>query len=402
MSGVRSKENEDAKRLKIALLSHLDLNLYLFRLSWMKALIKQDCDVYAVIPKGDYDGKIAKEGIKVINYSIDRGGLNPFKELKTIYDLYRIFKKEHFDLIHAFTIKPNTYGAVAGKLARIPIILNHVTGLGYIHIINNLKARILRFLSNRLYRLSFNIAKKVIFQNPDDLDQLSNLFDSRKALVIKGTGVNTNYFSPENVDLKGVKIIKDEIGVDNGKLVITMIARLYWSKGIKELVKAARMLSKKYNNLVFLIVGWIDKGNPDAISKEFVSEASNEFIKFTGKRGDIREMLYLTDIYVLPSYREGMPRTVLEAMAMEKPIVTTNAPGCRETVENGVNGLLVPIKNSKILAEAIEKLIVDENLRARMGKASREKVIKEFSNEIVIDKILNLYDTLLSGKINAN
>lgn len=365
----------------------------------MKALVKEGYDVYAVIPKGDYNGKIAKEGIKVINYPINRGGLNPLKELKTIYNLYRIFKKEHFDLIHAFTIKPNIYGAVAGKLAGTPIILNHVTGLGYIYTINNFKTRILKFLSNRLYRLSFKIAKKVIFQNPDDFVQLSNLFDNGKALVIKGTGVDTNYFSLENVDLKKVKIIKDEIGIGNDKLVITMIARLRWSKGIKELVNAANILSKKYKNLVFLTVGWIDKGNPDAISKEFIKKTSNEFIKFIGKRDDIREILYLTDIYVLPSsYREGMPRTVLEAMAMEKPIVTTNAPGCKETVEDGVNGLLVPVKNSKVLAKTIEKLIIDENLRARMGKASREKVIKEFSNEIVIDKILKLYNKLLPGK----
>lgn len=390
------------KGLKIAFLSHLDLNLYLFRLSWMKALIKEDSDVYAVIPKGDYNGKIAKEGITVMNYPIDRGGLNPFRELKTIYSLYRIFKKEHFNLIHAFTIKPNIYGAVAGKLAGIPIILNHVEGLGYIYTINNFKTRILKFLSNRLYRLSFKIAKKVIFQNPDDFVQLSNLFDNGKALIIKGTGVDTNYFSLGNVDLKKVKIIKDEIGIDNDKLVITMIARLYWSKGIKELVQTANMLSKKYCNLVFLIIGWIDKGNPDAISQEFIKETGNEFIKFTGKRDDIREILYLTDIYVLPSYREGMPRTVLEAMAMEKAIVTTNAPGCKETVENGVNGLLVPIKNSKVLAEAIEKLITDENLRARMGKTSREKAIKEFSNEIVIDKILKLYKKLCQGAIDAN
>lgn len=386
---------------KVAFLSHLDLNLYLFRLSWMKALMRRGFEVYAVVPRGDYADKLTAQSIKVIPYPIDRESLNPLKEIKIIYSLYKIFKKERFDLIHTFTIKPNIYGTIAGKLAGVPIIINTVTGLGYIYTIDNAMTKLLRIVLNLLYRICFKFAKKVIFQNTDDLCRLRNFLDSdNKALVIKGTGIDTVYFSPEEVDEKQVKHIKDEFGLD-GKLVITMIARLYWSKGVKEFIEAANELLKENKNLIFLIIGWIDEGNPDAISEEFIQTNQNTFIKFLRKREDIREILYHTDVYVLPSYREGLPRTILEAMCMEKPIVTTNVPGCREVVENGINGFLVPAKNSKSLASAIEKLILDKEIREKMGRAGREKVIKEFSSEIIVDKIIKLYEVLSYEKANS-
>ena len=380
---------------KIAFLSQSDLNLYLFRLSWMKDLVRKGFDVYAIIPYGKYAHKLEKEGIKVIQYNIKKNSFNPLNEVKTIYELYKIFKKENFDILQSFILKPNIYGAIAGWLAGIRIIINLVEGLGYIYTVNNTKTKILRPLINSLYRLAFRIAKRVIFFNPNDLNSLRLFLDKDKVVIIKGTGVDTVYFSCDNVDLERIKAIRDELRIDDNKLVITMIARLYWSKGIKEFVEAANMLHKKHRNLVFLIVGWIDKNNPDAITEGFIKKATNEFVKFIGKREDIREILYVTDIYVLPSYREGLPRTVLEAMAMEKPIVTTDAPGCKETVENGVNGFLIPIKNSKALARAIEKLILNKDLRKKMGRASREKVIKEFSSEIVVSQVLRLYKDLL-------
>ncbi|HEC92726.1 MAG TPA: glycosyltransferase family 1 protein [Candidatus Atribacteria bacterium] len=381
--------------MKVAFLSQSDLNLYLFRLSWMKALIREGLQVYAICPKGDYTNRLKKEGVGVIHYNIKKNSFNPLNEVKTIYELYKIFKKENFDILQSFILKPNIYGAIAGRLADIPIIINTVTGLGYVYTVNSSKARLLKLLSKVLYKLSFKIARKVIFQNSDDFNDLNGLLDKNKALIMKGTGVDITYFSHKNVDLGRIKAIKDELKIENDKLVITMIARLYWSKGIKEFVEAANMLHKKHRNLVFLIIGWIDKGNPDAITEGFIKKATNEFVKFIGKREDIREILYVTDIYVLPSYREGMPRTVLEAMAMEKPIVTTDAPGCREAVENGVNGFLIPIKNSKALAEAIEKLILNKDLRKKMGRASREKVVKEFSDEVIVHKVLQLYEDIL-------
>ena len=355
--------------------------------------MKEGYDVYAIVPVGRYIDELKSEGIKVINYYLKRESLNPIREAKTLWQLYRIFKNYRFDIIHTFTIKPNIYGSIIGKLVGIPIIICHVTGLGYIHTLNNLRARLLRILSNLLQMVSFKIANKIIFQNSDDFNKLSFLLDKYKALIIKGTGVDINYFSLNNTDLERVKIIKNDMGLNN-KLIITFIARLYMSKGIKELIEAANTLNKKFKDIIFLIIGWIDKGNPDAISEKFIEESKSSFIKFIGKRQDIREILYVTDIYTLPSYREGLPRTILEAMSMEKPVITTKVPGCRETVIDGINGLLVSAKDSKSLAGAIEKLISDKELREKMGKAGREKVIKEFSNEIITGKILKLYEEL--------
>lgn len=381
--------------MKVAYLSHLDLNLYLFRLSWMKALIEEGYEVYAITPKGRFFNEFYKYNIKPIEYKIYRGGLNPLKEFMTLLTLYRIFNKKKFDILHAFTIKPNIYGALAGKLARIPIIINHVTGLGYVYTDNSVKAKILRIITSFLYRVSFKIAKKVIFQNPDDAKDLKNLLRKEKSVMIKGTGVDVNYFSSNNANEAKAYKLKKELSIKENTIVITLIGRLLLHKGIKEVDEAACLLTKKYSNLLFLIVGGMDKGNPSSVTESFIQEScNNPSIRFLGERDDIKEILMHTNIYTLPSYREGTPRTVLEAMAMGKPIVTSDAPGCRQTVENGVNGFLVPVGNSHALASALEKLILDKNLREKMGRVSRIKVVREFSDEVVVKKILSLYREL--------
>lgn len=385
--------------MKIAYLSHLDLNLFRFRLSWMKALIREGHQVYVVVPKGDYFEKFLDHGIKALPYKINRGGLNPFAELATISNLYRILKREKFDLLHTFTIKPNIYGAISGKLAAIPIIVNHVTGLGYIYTENSFKVKVLRFICAVLYGLSFKLAKRVIFQNPDDLGALKGLVDLHKAVIVKGTGVSASDFSPEHVAASEINKLREELHLNENTVVITLIARLLWHKGIREFVEAANLLSQQYTHLLFLVVGWIDKGNPSAITEAFMREAQrNPAIRFLGGRDDIKEILAVTDIYVLPSYREGTPTTVLEAMAMGKPIITTDAPGCSQTVEDGVTGFLIPLKDSGSLCSATEKLIKDKALRGKMGKAGREKVIREFSDDVVIDQILNLYHNVTHEK----
>jgi len=378
--------------MRIAYLAHLDLNLYLFRLSWMKALIKEGYEVYAISPKGKVFDKFYKYGIIPIEYKIYRGQLNPLNDCKTLLQLYRIFKRKKVNIIHTFALKPNIYGTLAGKLAGIPIIINHVTGLGYVYTDNSLKTRILRAICSLLYRISFKIAKKVIFQNPDDANDLKNILDKNKSIVIEGTGVDVNLFSSHNTSEAQIDKLRKELAINSKTIVITLVARLLIHKGIKEFVKAANYLTHKYTNLLILIVGGVDKGNPSTIEESFIKEScKNSYIRFLGEREDIREILNITDIYTLPSYREGIPRTVLEAMAMSKPIVTTNAPGCRQTVEHGVNGFLVPTKNSYLLASALEKLILNKNLREKMGRASRQKVEREFSDEVVVKKVLSLY-----------
>ena len=176
--------------------------------------------------------------------------------------------------------------------------------------------------------------------------------------------------------------------------MVTMVSRLSLHKGVVEFVESADILLKKYENLLFLIVGWVDEGNPAAVTSDFIKNISDKRIKFLGQRSDIREILYLTDIFVLPSYREGTPLSILEAMAMEKPVVTTSAPGCREVVRDGINGFVVPLKDSFGLAVAIEKLFLDKPLRLKMGEAGRKIAQSEFSEQEAIMKTCKLIKDL--------
>ncbi len=389
------------KKLKIAFLSHLDLNLYLFRLSWMKALLAEGHEVYAIVPAGKYFSRFEEHGIRTVKYDMDRRSANPFDGIATIFRLYRVMSRLKCDILHSFMIKPNIYGSIAGKLAGVPTIINHVTGLGYIYTEKSIKAALLKILVLFLYWIAFKIAKKIIFQNPDDLAEMSHLIKGEKAMIIKGTGIDVEYFSPGNVPASRADQLKDELKLPQDKLVITLIGRLLRHKGIRELIDAAGLLSERYDNLLFLIIGWKDEGNPAVVGDDLIeSTKHNGNIRFLGERDDIREILSVSDIYVLPSYREGTPRTVLEAMAMSKPIITTDVPGCRQTVRDGVNGLLVPARDARALKKALERLIDDRELRHAMGRKSREKVVREFSDTIVIKEVMKVY-AQLSGSAGS-
>ncbi len=382
------------KKIKIAYLSHLDLNLYLFRLAYMQEMVRQGHDVYAVAPGGEFLDKIREAGIKVLSYNVQRPSLNIFSNIFTLIQLFRIFKREKFDIIVTFMHKPNILGTFAGKLAGAPVIVNYITGLGFAYTENKAKAFIARFFINFLYSLSFRISQKVIFLNQDDLLTFSGILEREKALIIK-EGVDLNKFSQGKVLEDQTDKLCSDLGIRKGRdIVVTMVSRLSLHKGVVEFVESADILLKKYENLLFLIVGWVDEGNPAAVTSDFIKNISDKRIKFLGQRSDIREILYLTDIFVLPSYREGTPLSILEAMAMEKPVVTTSAPGCREVVRDGINGFVVPLKDSFGLSVAIEKLFLDKPLRLKMGEAGRKIAQSEFSEQEAIMKTCKLIKDL--------
>jgi len=387
--------------LKISLVSNTDFNLYNFRRGIIEALLEKGYKVYIVCPYGEYVEKLKNKGIKYSPIDVDRKGTNPIEDLKLLWQLYRIFKREKFDVVHNFTIKPNIYGNIAAKLAKIPIIRNSVTGLGYVFTGKGLKNNILKRIVVSLYKIAFKFSNKVIFQNMDDLELFKKykIIDKNRSVLIKSSGVNTEKFSLQNVDKAGIEKLYDELGISQHcpSAIVTLIARLIWHKGIREFVEAAKILKRKYPDVLFLLVGPIDTGNPAAVSKDYMEEAEKGgVVKYIGKRDDIREILYISDVVTLPSYyREGIPRVLLEAMSMEKPIVTTNTIGCREVVEEGKNGFLVPVKDSIALADAIERLINDEELRIKFGKYGREKVLREFDERIVVKKTMQVYEEIL-------
>ncbi|OHD94229.1 MAG: hypothetical protein A2552_08660 [Sulfuricurvum sp. RIFOXYD2_FULL_44_160] len=374
-------------------LSHLDLNLYLFRVPIMKELLKRGYKVYAICPKGDKNQALRDIGCDVINYDIDRKGLNPFSEKQSIDNIYYAIKDLHLDVLHTFTAKPNIYGTYAAKKAGIPIILNLVEGLGSFYVKNTLKNILIRTVMERLYKRAFQLSQGCVFVNSDDPSYMTRkkIIQKEKVKIIKSVGVNTQKFSMQNYSDEEIASIKETNNL-TGKLVVLMVARAIWDKGIREYYTSATVLKQKYPYVEFLLVGGTDEGNHSCASEEFLNSGDVEWL---GHRDDIAELTAACDIYVLPSYLEGLPATLMEATSMAKPIVTTNTVGCRDVVDNGVNGFLVPVKDTNELIEKIESLIKDQDLRIKMGQKGREKALCEFDVNKVVQHYMEYYETFI-------
>lgn len=358
-------------------LSHLDYNLWLFRMPIMQELVKQGHTVYAICPNGEVSGEFAKHNIIHVHYDIERSSLNPLKEIRSIRNIYDVIVPLKLDVLHTFTAKPNIYGTIAGRLAKVPRIINLVEGLGSFYLENDLKSRIVRYLIEALYRQTFKLSNTVMFVNQDDPAYLidKGVIQPQKVFIIKGVGIDTAEWKPLPKEDEWVRV--------------TMIGRALKHKGTLEFIEAASKLSDTYPDVSFQFVGAPDEGNSSSISEEFMR--AQTAIHYLGHQNNICHILSQSDIFVLPSYREGLPRTSMEALSMELPIITTDVVGCRETVENGVNGFIIPPKDSLALAEAIEHLLKDENLRQKMGKESRLKAIREFDIAKIVNKHLEVY-----------
>jgi len=368
--------------MKIAFLSHLDLNLYLFRLPIMVELVKRNYRVFAVCPKGEYFEKFKDFGVIAVDYEIERNSLNPFKELKTICSIKNSINKINADILHTFMHKPNIYGNLTGHKKRI----NTVTGLGSFFVHNNAKSKIVRKIIEFLYKMTTKDTKAIVFQNGDDYKYFieKNIVSKDKAVVIRSSGIDTEMFNPAP---KPINLIK-KFDLDLQKPIILMIARVIKDKGVLEYIEAAEILKEKAQ---FVYVGDVDKGNKNAFLPDWKS------VKWLGFQKNIKEIIAMSDIVTLPSYREGVPRTLLEAGSMGKPLVTTDVTGCREVVKNNFNGFLVPARNPIELAKAIEKLINNKQLREQFGKNSREYIKKNFDIKIVVSKYLELYNFVLTS-----
>ncbi|KWT84954.1 glycosyltransferase family 4 protein [Candidatus Magnetominusculus xianensis] len=381
--------------MKIAFVATSAANIYLFKRKWIKALAAEGHDVYAVVPEDSFTDKLKDEKIQMISYNIVRGSLNPLTEIATFMELLRIFMKERFDVVHTFSHKPNIYGTIAAKLCRVGIVVNHIEGLGYIYTENNLKTIGLRYMLSVFYRISSKIIDRIVLSNYEERKAFENIMPLEKVVVVRGAGVDVNYFSAENVNITVSNELKLQYSITDESIVIMIIARLLYHKGIREFVEAANELSRQRDGLLFLVVGGVDRENPSYVTEDFINETSkNKSIIFLGERFDVREILSLSHIFVLPSYREGTSQTILEAMSMGKPIITTETPGCSHTVDHMVTGIKILPKDTKSLVSALELLIDNRSLRESMGAASRQKTVSEFSSDIIISEILKVYKEL--------
>lgn len=344
--------------------------------------------------------KMEKQGIRFVNIPLKRGPDFLGGDLIYFLRVFFLCRREKFYLCHNFTIKPCIYAVLAQRLAGIKNIYCTVTGLGSAFSCAG-SCRIKNYLSLksiavRLYKFSLKHAKIIIFQNPEDRKTFINLNIVReeKSALVKSSGVDTKEFSLQNIRREAQEKISKEINYNKDKIVISLISRMLWQKGVGEFVKAAEELRWKPLNLEFLLVGPVDRENPSGIAEKKIKEWEGKgFVKYLKNRDEIREILALSNIVVLPSYyKEGIPKILLEAGAMERPLIAADVPGCREAVRNNENGFLVNPRDSKDLAEKMEILIKNKDLREKFGKRSREIVEKDFNVEKVVRETIERYN----------
>jgi glycosyltransferase involved in cell wall biosynthesis len=367
---------------KIILASRCAWTLYNFRAGLLRTLKKEGHIVIGGGAGGDgFEDYITDLGVPFVSLPVDRQGINLPADLKLLWTLYRWYQRERPAIVHHFTIKPVIYGSIAARLAGVPRIINTVTGLGYVFIEDDVTW--LRYIVKKLYSIALNCADFTFFQNRDDLTYFLShgLVQAEKAGLLPGSGVDCSFFSPVLVGRS-----------PDAPITFLMVARLLREKGVEEFVEAARLVKETFPMARFQLLGPRDERNPTVVSvSDLARWQEDKIITWLGETTDVRPIMAQADVVVLPSYREGTPRALLEAAAMAKPIITSETVGCREVVEDGVNGFLVPVKNVQALTKAMILLIQDSALRERMGKAGRAKVEQEFEERSVITKVMESY-----------
>lgn len=322
-------------------------------------------------------------GLAPINIEFSRRGLNPITELITIFRLRTILKRIRPDIVHNVALKPVVLGSLAAQFAGVRNIVNAPVGMGYVFTSEENKARILRPIVKALIRYSLGRqARRVIIENNDDFKNLVAGGFAKNDLIalIKGAGVDTEKFD-----------YKPE---PDGQVRVIMVSRLLRDKGVQEFAIAAKLVKAREDNVQFVLVGDVDDGNPTSLTAEQLTELRrSRDVTWLGARTDINELLAASHIACLPSYREGLPKSLIEAASAGRPIVTTDVPGCREVVTHMLNGLLVQPRDVTALASAIEKLVNDPKLRQSMGKENRRKAESEYANEIIIAQTHGVYDS---------
>ena len=349
-------------------------NIYNFRMSLIRALISEGHEVHTIAPKDDFTPLLEAEGCRHHNVRMDSRGANPIKDSALIAELFFIYRNIRPEIILQYTIKPNIYGTLAAAMLKIPVI-NNVCGLGTVFLKDNLVSAIAIWL----YRISFRFAHKVFFQNPEDLKLFVNKKMVRPEAVdlVPGSGIDLNRFQ--------IMPFKR-----NETFTFLLISRLITDKGILDYIEAVKSLKKEGFQARFQILGAIDPEHKRGIKVDLIRQwTENHVIEYLGTTVDVRKYIQRADCVVLPSYREGTPRTLLEAASSGKPIIATDVPGCSHVVVDQYNGFLCRMKDSSDLAAKMRQLSVckDEEL-AQLGRNGRLKMEAEYDENLVINKYL--------------
>jgi glycosyltransferase involved in cell wall biosynthesis len=362
--------------MKIAIVLNTSWNIYNFRKGLVQALLDQGHEVLAIAPRDGFSEKLSKLGCTYIPVRMDSRGANPLKDIFLIAELWHIYKKYKPDVVLQYTIKPNIYGTIAASLLRIPVI-NNVCGLGTIFLKDGLVSKV----AMQLYKIAFRFPRKIFFQNNDDY----NLFADRKLVkreicdVLPGSGINVSDFQP---------LQKKE---NQKKFTFLVVSRLIYDKGILEYINAIDTLRKNGIDARFQLLGQIDEKHKRGIPKKDIEQwIRQDMVEYLGTTEDVKQFISDADCVVLPSYREGTPKTLLEAASMAKPLIATDVPGCRNIVKNNYNGFLCKMQDANDLSEAMKRMInLSSDERNNFGLNSRTLVENEFDEKIVIDKYIN-------------
>ncbi|MEX1307174.1 MAG: glycosyltransferase family 4 protein [Eubacteriales bacterium] len=363
--------------MKIIIISPKNRTVYNFRGDLIKELISAGYSVMVTGPDDTDKDKITALGTTFVKVPLRKNGLNPFEDIRYYFRLKQLIKKEKPDITFGYTIKPNIYGAVAAKAGGAKHRVSLVTGAGYLFSANTLKARVLRMVAKVLYRAGFAAADTVVFQNPDDRDEFIShgLVKADKTRVVNGSGVNMQKFIPAPLPQTPI---------------FFMLARIMKSKGVFEYLEAAEKVKAKHPEATFMLLGAFE-GIPDSIKKEDIQHYIDAgVIDYYGETDDVREFYKKCSVFVLPSYREGTPRTVLEAMAMKRAIITTDVPGCRGTVLDGQTGFLVPKGDVETLAEKMIWLIEQPNRIKEMGESAYQLCQEKYDVNKVNQDMMNI------------
>lgn len=367
---------------KICIVANTAWSIYNFRQGVIKKLIASGYEVVVIAPIDDSIAKIEALGCSFVHLAMDPRGVNPISDLLLIIRLFRIYRTLQPSIIFHYTIKPNIYGSIAAKLARLPA-LAITTGLGYTFLNNNLIAKMAR----GLYKFAFKFPKEVWFLNHDDMSVFHemNLVNKSKTKLLHSEGIDTNYYTPmktPDVD-KHVRFL--------------LIARMLWDKGVGEYVQAAEIVKQAYPDTIFQLLGACGVANPSMIEREQVDKwVGNGVVEYLGVTNDVRDYISRSDCVVLPSYREGVPRTLLEAASMGKPLIATDVPGCRDVVVDGKTGFVCKVKDPQSLANScLSFLGLSAQDKRNMGLSGRQFMVETFDEKIIVEQYMDALKRLV-------
>lgn len=373
--------------LKVAIVLNTSWNIYNFRMNFVKSLLTQGHEVHTVAPHDEYTQKLVGAGCIHHTVYMDSRGANILKDLALVAELSSIYSKIKPDVILHYTIKPNVYGTLAAAILGIPVI-NNVCGLGTVF----LKGGLVSWIAKLLYKVSFRFPKKVFFQNPNDLQLFldKKLVPADRVALLPGSGINLNAFTP--LPFKRNRVF-----------TFLMISRLIIDKGVLEFIEAIRMLKAKGIDARFQLLGAKDPEHKRGIALATIDEWMEEgIVEYLGKTDDVRPYIHAADCVVLPSYREGSPRSLMEAACLSKPIVATDVPGCNQVVKHRFNGLLCKAQDPEELALTLFTMLsMSDSALQLMGECGRHKMENEFSDEIITKEYLQAMHEINAAKVKV-